>query len=74
MKGEIMTQIKKPNPAYKVQILEYERGWGSKIDEEIFFDNELEAIQWVVDYNKKYNTATSAPDWYMVAHYAGKVI
>lgn len=59
--------------AYRVDIIESERGWGSKIDETIYFDNEAEARKYVNDYNAEYNTATETPDWYMVAQYAGKV-
>lgn len=59
--------------AYRVDIIESERGWGSKIDESIYFDNELEARLYVKTYNDKYNTATEVPDWYMRADYVGKV-
>lgn len=59
--------------AYRVDIIESERGWGSKIDETIYFDNEAEARKYAIDYNLKYNTATEAPDWYMRADYCGKV-
>lgn len=68
-----MPQIKPPF-AYRVDIVEYERGWGSKIYETLYFDNEDEAKQYAVDYNAKYNTEDSVPDWYMVAQYIGKVI
>ena len=59
--------------AYRVDIIESERGWGSKIDETKYFDNEAEARKWANDYNAKYNTATQVPDWYMRADYVGKV-
>ena len=59
--------------AYRVDIIESERGWGSKIDETKYFDNEAEARKWANDYNAKYNTATQVPDWYMRAEYVGKV-
>lgn len=68
-----MPRIEKPKDAYRVVIIESERGWGQKIDEEIYFDNEAEARQYAIDYNKKHNTATEVPDWYMRADYAGKV-
>lgn len=58
---------------FKVNIVEYERGWGSKIDETIFYDNEVEARQFVKDYNAEWNTEKEVPDWYMIAKYEGEV-
>lgn len=64
--------------AYRVDIIESERGWGSKIDESHYYDNEAEARLFVKQYNDKYNPplkpGESVPDWYMVAQYVGKVI
>lgn len=59
------------NKTYKVQIVEYERGWGSKVDEELYFDDQQEAKQYVIDYNNKYNNKPTVPDWYMKAVYVG---
>ena len=67
-----MPEIKLQN-AYRVDIIESERGWGQKIDETKYFDNELEARAFVQRYNDQYNTAKEVPDWYMVAQYVGKV-
>lgn len=50
-----------------VEIIESERGWGQKIDETKEFDNHELAQKYVTDYNNKYNTATTVPDWYMYA-------
>ena len=62
--------------AYKVEIIESERGWGQKVDEVIYFDNEPEAIAYAADYNKKYNPPLKkgehVPDWYMAAYYVGR--
>lgn len=58
--------------AYKVTIIESERGWGQKIDEVKYFDNEQEARQFVSEFNSS-NTATEVPDWYMYAQYEGRV-
>jgi hypothetical protein len=58
--------------AYRVDLIEYERGWGSKIDETIYFDNETEARKYCEDFNSK-NTVETVPDWYMIADYRGKV-
>jgi hypothetical protein len=51
---------------YQVAIWEYERGWGSKIDEIKDFDTKEEADTFIIKFNSK-NTEHSAPDWYMVA-------
>ena len=59
--------------AYRVDIIESERGWGTKIDETKYFDNEAEARKYVKDYNDKYNTSDTVPDWYMAAQYVGRV-
>ena len=67
-----MARITVPS-AFRVDIIESERGWGQKLDETIYFDNEAEARQYAIDYNNKYNTATEVPDWYMRADYVGKV-
>ena len=66
-----MAQIAKP-VAYRVDIMEYERGWGSKVDETIYFDNEEEAREHVRNFNAQ-NTSETTPDWYMVAEYCGRV-
>ena len=67
-----MAKIKK-QIKYRVDIIESERGWGSKVDETLYFDSEDEARKYVSDYNTKYNTSKEVPDWYMVAEYCGKV-
>ena len=66
-----MARIDRP-VGYRVDLIEYERGWGSKIDETIYFDNEEEAREYVRSFNAK-NTATTVPDWYMIADYRGRV-
>ena len=66
-----MPQITPPK-TWRVDIVECERGWGSKVDETLYFDNEQEAKDYVKDYNEKYNPSGPAPDWYMVAQYVGR--
>lgn len=51
---------------FRVDIIESERGWSTKIDEQKFFDSADDAWAFVDDYNKG-NTAPTAPDWYMQA-------
>lgn len=53
-------------PVVKVAIWEYERGWGSRIDEVKEFGTKEEAEQYVLEFNSS-NTAEVVPDWYMVA-------
>ena len=57
---------------YRVDIIESERGWGRKIDETKYFDDEIEAKQFVTQYNSR-NPPGPAPDWYMQAEYIGRV-
>lgn len=53
-----------------VNLIEHERGWGSRIDEVKEFPTKQEAMDYVVEFNSK-NIAQTVPDWYMVAEYAG---
>jgi hypothetical protein len=62
----------RPQALFKVEIIESERGWGSKIDETKFFDNQSEAEAFCKQYNAQ-NTETVVPDWYMYARYVGRV-
>lgn len=66
-----MAMIQRP-VGYRVDLIEYERGWGSKIDETLYFDNEEEAREYVKKFNAR-NTATTVPDWYMIAEYRGRI-
>ncbi len=66
-----MARINRP-VGYRVDLLEYERGWGSKVDEVLYFDNEPEAREYVRSFNAK-NTDATVPDWYMIADYRGSV-
>lgn len=52
---------------FSVTIMEYERGWGNKVDGIACFDTLEEAETFVKDFNKD-NTASEVPDWYMVAN------
>lgn len=66
-----MARIDRP-VGYRVDLIEYERGWGSKVDETIYFDNETEAREYVKNFNAK-NTEKVVPDWYMIADYRGRI-
>lgn len=52
--------------AWKVEIIESERGWGQKVEEVKFFDNQKDATTFVNEFNSR-NKADIVPDWYMYA-------
>jgi hypothetical protein len=54
---------------FKVNIIESERGWGSKVDSTRYFIDLAKANAFVTEYNS-HNTALTAPDWYMRADLA----
>lgn len=58
--------------AYKVEMIESERGWGSRVDERLYFIDEATAVNFTVTYNQRWNTETHTPDWYIVARYVGE--
>jgi hypothetical protein len=51
---------------WKVEIIESERGWGQKVEEVKFFDNQKDAVAFVNEFNS-HNKADIVPDWYMYA-------
>lgn len=51
---------------FKVNVWEYERGWGSKIDDVREFDTYELATDFIDKFNSS-NTELVVPDWYMVA-------
>lgn len=63
----------KLSEAFRVDIIESEAGWGSKIDESKYFTTEFEAKQFVKEYNEKHNPPGPTPSWYMIAQYFGRV-
>jgi hypothetical protein len=58
---------------WRVNIIESERGWGQKIDDTKFFDDEESANTFVTKFNKD-NNLSYTPDWYMVAETPVKVM
>jgi hypothetical protein len=52
--------------AWKVEIIESERGWGQKVEEVKFFDNQKDATTFVNEFNSR-NKEDIVPDWYMYA-------
>lgn len=67
-----MPRIAKPR-GYRVSLTEYERGWGQRPWDDVYFDNEAEARQYAIEYNLKHNNKDSVPDWYVRAEYRGPV-
>jgi hypothetical protein len=67
-----MPRIEKPR-GYRVSLTEYERGWGQKPWDDVYFDNEAEARQYVIDFNLKHNNKDYVPDWYVRAEYCGAI-
>lgn len=54
-----------------VAMIESEAGYGSKIDEKLYFKSEALALRYVKEYNKKYNNSPTVPRWYILAEYFG---
>jgi len=50
-----------------VEIIESERGWGTRVDEVKEFPTLQEATEYCKEYNNKYNNEEVIPDWYMYA-------
>lgn len=53
---------------FVIQMIESERGWGQRVDEELEFDTKEEADKYADEYNAKYNNQARVPDWYIYAH------
>lgn len=51
---------------WAVDILEYERGWGNRVDETKTFSTFEKAESFAKEFNSR-NTEEVVPDWYMVA-------
>lgn len=65
-----MSELKQTGYAYRVDIIESERGWGQKVDEVKYFETQEEARDFCKQFNAR-NTESVAPDWYMRADYVG---
>lgn len=51
---------------FQVVIIESERGWGTKIDDIVYFNSIERADEYVKNFNKD-NPSDYVPDWYMQA-------
>lgn len=68
-----MARVTLNRPLFKVVLTEYERGWGQKHWDTLYFDNEREARDYAIEYNLKHNNEPTVPDWYVGADYKGRV-
>lgn len=68
-----MAKVTLGKTLYKVVFTEYERGWGAKPWDTEYYDNETEARNRALIYNREHNNLDSAPDWYVRAEYVGPV-
>lgn len=57
--------------AYLVEEVEFERGWGARVEDQYLFPTQELAKQFVEAYNKKWNNESYTPDWYMKQFYIG---
>lgn len=53
---------------YKVNLTEYEKGWGSKVFDTLYFKKEENALSYIKEYNSK-NNLNRTPDYYTKADY-----
>ena len=49
--------------AYRVNLTEYEKGWGSKLFDTLYFQKEENALSYIKEYNSK-NNLNYTPDYY----------
>jgi len=68
-----MAQVTLNKALFKVVLTEYDRFSGRDHWDTKYFDNEAEARQWAIDYNKEHNNLDYVPEWYVRADYEGRV-
>ena len=52
--------------AFKVEIIESERGWGSKVDDYMICLSQQDAELFKEEFNS-FNISVTIPEWYMIA-------
>lgn len=67
-----MAQVELKQKLFKVTLTEYDR-WshGPEVLETLYFDNETEAKEYAVNYNRTNNNKDYVPDCYIRADYKG---
>ena len=68
-----MAQVTLDKALFKVVLTEYDRFSGQKHWDTMYFDDEAEARQWAINYNKEHNNLDYVPEWYVRADYEGRV-
>jgi hypothetical protein len=68
-----MAQVTLNKALFKVVLTEYDRFSGQKHWDTKYFDDEAEARQWTISYNKEHNNLDYVPEWYVRADYEGRV-
>lgn len=68
-----MAKVTLEKGLFKVVFTEYDRFSGQKHWDTEYYDNEDEARNRAIDYNKKHNNLDYAPEWYVRADYEGRV-
>lgn len=67
--GEVINPESYPHKVFKtftrVDMVEYERGWGSKLDRTMYFETREQALRYASEYDKRNNNKSYVPDWYM---------
>ena len=58
--------------AFRVEIIESERGWGSKVDDYMICLSQQDAELFKEEFNS-FNISVTIPEWYMVASSISKI-
>ena len=57
----------KKSGSWAVVMLESERGWGSRVEDTVYFETKDEAEVFRKEYNEQHNNEPIVPNWYIVA-------
>jgi hypothetical protein len=68
-----MARVTLNQALFKVVLTEYDRFSGRKHWDTWYFDNEAEAREAAIAYNKEHNNLDYVPEWYVRADYEGSV-
>ena len=68
-----MARVTLGKTLFKVVFTEYDRFSGQKHWNTEYYDNEVEARQRAIDYNREHNNKDYVPEWYVRADYRGEV-
>jgi hypothetical protein len=68
-----MAKVTLQKGLFKVVFTEYDRFSGQKHWDTEYYDNEDEARNRAISYNKEHNNKDYVPEWYVRADYEGKV-